>query len=57
MGWMGALILGICLPIILICLVALFVLPCRRNPVIRQKPQPDSRRDLHRDYRVGGDYR
>jgi hypothetical protein len=52
MGWMGALILGICLPIILICLVALFVLPCRKNPVLG-KPQRDSRHDSYRNFTVG----
>ncbi len=50
MSWQIALILGVFLPIILIALVALFVLPSRRNPVIRQKPTPDSRRDAYTNF-------
>ena len=47
MGWAAALIMCVCLPLILIALVALFALPERRPPVIKEKPAPDSRNSIY----------
>ena len=41
-GWATALIVGICLPLILLALVCAMK-GGRRNPVIRANPQPDHR--------------
>ena len=42
MGWAIVTILFICMPLIVLGVLAA-LLPHRRNPIIRDRPQPDSR--------------
>lgn len=54
LGWAISIIAFILVPIIVVGVI-FSLLPHRRNPIIMDRPQPDPRRDLHRDFRVGGD--
>lgn len=49
MSWRSALILFVLAPLILASL-ACWLRVKRRNPVIRAKPQPDSRRDVYNNF-------
>lgn len=51
MGWKWVLVIcGL-----IVTLLSLVISLRHKNPVILDRPQPDSRRDRHRNYSVGGD--